>query len=69
MTVHDKATEFINGWVSGYLAHGGSPTDEGLAEKALKAYERRLHPLPAPVRIRLVDAAIDAAKKAEKAHA
>jgi hypothetical protein len=63
MSVESDAVEFLQGWVSGYLAHGGDLTDEGLSEKAVVAYERRLHPpdFPEPVRI-LLDDAIAAAQ-------
>lgn len=54
---HD-ATEFINGWISGYLAHGGSLSDPDLTDKVMAAYERRIHPpeMPEPVRIKLDEA-------------
>jgi hypothetical protein len=65
-----SAIDFVNGWVVGYMEAGGSLTDDGLADKAVRAYERRLQPadLPDPVAIRLqaaIDAAQDVAQRSE----
>jgi hypothetical protein len=62
-TIEVTARDFLSGWVVGYLEAGGSLTDGGLAERAVKAYERRLHPpdMPEPFAIRL-EAAIAAAQ-------